>query len=191
LKVGVPHNPRRGWVQDGVGYIPLTRGLLAMVDANMVEQLSRWNWTATTNRGGRSYAYRMRSRREPGPRKIPMHRVVAGTPAGMVTDHINGDSLDNRRANLRNCSAKENANGFRATASHGGRVKGGTSRHAGVWWDADRMKWRAAIRRDGRRRVLGDYDTEDQAAEAYRAAAQKHDPIRIPYHGDRQLAPRI
>ena len=38
-----------------------------------------------------------------------MHRVVFGALPGQILDHINGNSLDNRLINLRQCSALQNA----------------------------------------------------------------------------------
>lgn len=39
---------------------------------------------------------------------VRLHRLVAGTPEGLSTDHKNHDRLDNRRQNLRICTASEN-----------------------------------------------------------------------------------
>ena len=41
-------------------------------------------------------------------RTIRMHRLILNTPKGMMTDHINHDRLDNRRANIRICTQSEN-----------------------------------------------------------------------------------
>jgi hypothetical protein len=40
---------------------------------------------------------------------VRMHRIIADTPEGLHTDHINRDKLDNRKANLRTVSAAMNA----------------------------------------------------------------------------------
>ena len=37
-----------------------------------------------------------------------MHRVIADTPQGLVVDHENGNKLDNRCSNLRNCTQAQN-----------------------------------------------------------------------------------
>ena len=65
---------------------------------------------------------------------IKMHRLILGDPpAGYVTDHINGNPLDNRKSNLRFCTLKENARnckvgknnktGFTGVAKVGGKYK--------------------------------------------------------------------
>jgi hypothetical protein len=99
-----------------------------------------------------------------------MHSVVAGTPDGMTTDHINGDGLDNRRCNLRVCTWSQNRR------NQTRKMEGCTSRFRGVSWDPPNGKWRAAIRVDGGRIALGRFVSEYDAAGAYDAAGISRDP---------------
>lgn len=46
-----------------------------------------------------------------------LHRLLAGTPKGMWTDHINGNTLDNRKENLRICTPQENARNRRVQSN--------------------------------------------------------------------------
>jgi hypothetical protein len=48
---------RKGWVIDGVGYIPLTQGYVARVNSHRVEDLEKYNWFAVLLRK-KYYAYR-------------------------------------------------------------------------------------------------------------------------------------
>lgn len=92
--------------------IPLTQGYKAIVDLDDAD-LAQLKWQI--NRG----RYAMRRPRIPGSRTerlvVLMHRVILerhlGRPLqeGMVVDHINGDGLDNRRANLREATPSLNA----------------------------------------------------------------------------------
>lgn len=88
--------------------IPLTQGKVALVDDEDYEELSRFKWCATKNRRGKFYAVRGGPRAGGGSPTVQMHVVIAGTPAGMDTDHIDGDSLNNQRSNLRICTRAEN-----------------------------------------------------------------------------------
>ena len=97
-----------------------------------------------------------------GKSHVYLHRLIARARAGQVVDHINRDSLDNRRANLRLCTQRENIQ------NSAGR---GVSSYRGVCWHRARRKWTAAIGGLGRRRWLGYFAEEIEAALAYDAAA--------------------
>lgn len=79
--------------------IALTHGLTAIVDSDDYEMLNQFKWYV--NKDG--YAARAK-----GNGTTYMHRLVAKTPEGMHTDHINHNKLDNRKENLRICSHAEN-----------------------------------------------------------------------------------
>lgn len=88
--------------------IKLTRGFFAKVDDEDYEELSKYKWhfkIGTKNKTG----YATRGVQENGKVKFfLMHRQIMGFPEGMVIDHKNHDTLDNRKENLKICSQKEN-----------------------------------------------------------------------------------
>lgn len=146
--------------------IPLTRGRVALVDAVDYPALAEHRWCAIQRSTGRGF-YAMRTDYNGGaPRSVYMHRAILGTPAGRVTDHRNQNPLDNRRANLRVATKAQNATN---SAAFYGKLPRGVQPRDG--------KWRAAIRKDGRRVYLGTFDTPDAAHDAYVAAARE-------LHGD-------
>ncbi len=149
--------------------IPLTQGLTTIVDDEDFESLARFKWYAWFNKGS-PYAARD-SRINEGRRRhrIHMHRVIAGTPKGLETDHKNHDTLDNRRENLRTCTHSQNM----ANQHNQSRKSTLSSRFKGVSWNSERQCWRANIRIDGRTRFLGQFDDEKDAASAYDAKARE------------------
>jgi hypothetical protein len=143
--------------------IELTQGKFAIVDDADFAWLSQWKWTAQKTDWG---FYAMRH--ECG-QVVFMHRLINETPAGMVTDHEDGDGLNNRRGNLRTATQLQNM-----MNRHGKR--NGTSQYKGVWADSSRRNrkpWRAAIRINGKLKYLGRFISEDEAGRAYAAAARE------------------
>jgi hypothetical protein len=92
---------------------------------------------------------------------IRMHTVIAGTPKGKDTDHLNGDGLDNRRENLRAVTHRENLQNLHIKKS---------SKYPGVYWNKQVKKWRVRIVVAGKRPHLGYYEDEETAGIIYAMA---------------------
>lgn len=145
--------------------IPLTRGLRAIVDDEDFEFLSQFKWSASKS-DVRFYAMRAEGPRR-SQRFFYMHRVVAGAARGQIVDHIDGDPLNNTRANLRFVTTRQNAMNAR-------RHCDATSQFKGVTPNLKLGKpWSAGISIAGKRTHLGVFPTEIEAAQAYDAAAIK------------------
>jgi hypothetical protein len=146
--------------------IPLSRGMVALVDDEDFGRVSAFKWCA---KEGRHTFYGIRNtRRNDGGRTMqPLHRFILGlTDPKRQTDHINGNGLDNRRANLRDCTVAQNmAN--RGPASHN------TSGIKGVYWFPQGKRWSAQIKANGVSKFLGYFHTKAEAAEVYAKAARE------------------
>lgn len=118
--------------------ILLTRGLVTELDSADFDRFSPEKWLAHDTGCGKIYAYR--NQRLPGNRfkNIYLHRLILDAPTHLHVDHINGDTLDNRRSNLRlatqtqnnqNRRKSSNSHGFRGVARNGKRFVGVISAH--------------------------------------------------------------
>lgn len=107
-------------------------------------------------------------------RCIRLHRELLCLPPEdrREVDHINGDKLDNRRANLRLVDHGGNMANLRGPYRWPGR----TSSYRGVSWDRASRKWRARVRLHGKLHALGSFENERDAAEAAAAFRRKHMP---------------
>lgn len=88
-------------------HIKLTKGLVTIVDNKDGYALQRFKWFAKEVMPQCFYA--ARSVRNGSKNKTEyMHRIITDCPSDMTVDHIDGDSLNNRRENLRICTRAEN-----------------------------------------------------------------------------------
>jgi len=145
--------------------VPLTRGYTAIVDPDDAWVLQH-KWYASVRSGGRVYAARsVKTARGAG--TVLLHRVVMGASGtALHVDHINGDSLDNRRANLRAVTPQHNH--WNIKAAHDTSKSG----VMGVYLCRRTNRWHAAIKTHGKTRSLGYFDDLQQAA-AVRLAAER------------------
>jgi hypothetical protein len=147
----------------GAKWVPLTRGLFALVDDTDFEAVNRWNWSVKYGKRG-NYAYRC----DIALGSVGMSRFILGVcDASLFVDHINHNTLDNRRINLRICTQ---ANNNKNVKKHNLDT---TSKYKGVYFESSSGKWKAQIGFNGSRKTLGRFVTEEEAAAAYNLAAAK------------------
>lgn len=151
--------------------IKLTKGYEAIVDDEDYESLAAVKWRAFESKGT-VYACRAHS--------TLMHRVLV-PHAGETVDHINGNGLDNRRANLRAATFSENQRNKGKP-----RTRCPVSRFKGVALNRNCVSsWYAFYKLDKKKVRLGTFSTEIAAALAYdlavRARDGKYARLNFPY----------
>lgn len=143
--------------------IPLPKGEFALVDDEDYEFLMQWKWHFHSG-----YAARWTSTKgKIKIRAVFMHREVAKTPAGKMTDHINLEKLDNRKSNLRICTHSQNQLNRLAKKSN-------PSGYKGIYWNKRNEKWHAQASADGKQVHIGYFDDFVEAAKKYDEFSRKH-----------------
>jgi HNH endonuclease len=143
--------------------IPLTQNIKAIID-DTDRDLCLWKWQSS--HGYAAHAWR--KNKVYG--KDLMHRIILGRMLGRnllpheQVDHINGNRCDNRRSNLRLASYGENAKNAKRRNDNSTGLKG-VSR--------DGNKYRARIQVNNKPKFLGNFETAEQAHEAYCNAAKE------------------
>lgn len=154
--------------------IMLTQGKTALVDDEDFGKLNQATWHAYLD-GNRWSAQRSVWENKIGIKKseqkctkILMHRVVMDAPVGMQVDHINGNTLDNRKENLRICTNQQNTcNRKNANRNNKLGIKG-------VHWYKRNKKFIAQICINRKKINLGSYNVMGDADSAYRFAEEKY-----------------
>jgi hypothetical protein len=92
-----------------------------------------------------------------------LHQIIMDTPKGMHTDHINRDTTDNRKSNLRICTHFENMSNKR-----------NNSNIVGVRFRPEKNKYEARIGINGKIKILGLYTEEKDAIKARKEGEKKY-----------------
>ena len=135
---------------QNIRHIPLTHGYIAIVDAVDYEWLNQLPWHVFIRNDGKPVARNLTK---------TMHRVILKlTNPKIGVDHINRNSLDNRRCNLRAADPKQ-------SAMNRGRKTTAKSGYKGV--SKARNHWRVCIQKDGVMQHIGMFDCPIEGARAY------------------------
>jgi hypothetical protein len=147
--------------------IQLTKGFVALVDDADYAAVSAHNWQADV-KPKTVYAIRA-TRKEDGTKTTQyLHRFIMGvTDPKVQVDHEDHNGLNCQRWNLRPATNRQNVQNSR-------KPEGASSQFKGVTWDKVKGKWRSRFVIAGRRRSLGYFTAETDAALAYDAAARQH-----------------
>lgn len=149
--------------------IELSKGKIALVDDGDYPWLIRqeWYFDGRYAAGSKYHHDRYQAGLKVWTTRLYMHRHILDAPANLTVDHIDGDKLNNTRANLRLCTQKQN--GWNTK----GQARGSTG-YKGVRFEPRRNCWVAEMSVNGRGLYLGAYTTPEAAAYAYDRAAQEH-----------------
>ena len=143
-------------------YIILTQGKFTAVDDADFDWLNQYKWHAHKDLGG--YYAKRTIHKNRKYHKIRMHRVIMNCPEDKQIDHINHNTLDNRKCNLRICTFPENQRNRLPRLNC-------SSQYKGVCWHKQNKKWVSRIKLDQKNYSLGSYDSEIEAARAYNTKA--------------------
>lgn len=138
--------------------------LQVLVDDDDYEKLktnfNNMKWCVSKNRKG-LYAQKRTSEG-----KIYLHRYIMNNPNGIV-DHINNDTLDNRKENLRITTTSNNLRNGTIRVNNTTGVKG-------VCYNKDRKKYEARIKVNYKNILLGRFDTLEEAKNKRKDAEIKY-----------------
>jgi hypothetical protein len=149
-----------------------TNGFKIIVDDEDYNRLMKYSWAVYKSPTSTMYYASTQSLKKKIGYAISMHRMVLGLEEQKnmnIVDHINRNSLDNRKSNLRIVNKKENE-------MNSGVRKNNTSGYKGVNHRKDTKKYRAYIFINGKQKNVGNYKTAKEAAIAYNKEIVKFFP---------------
>jgi len=135
--------------------ILLKSGQEVYIDEEDYSFLSKFNWY----NNGKGYALTSINGKV-----IRMHRLLTNCDKNQEVDHINGNTLDNRKNNLRVCSHKENSRNVKIPSHN-------TTGYKGVSFNKRKNKYRAYIKYNQKQIHLGYFTDKLQAALSYNEKA--------------------
>ena len=144
--------------------ILLTKGKVTIVDDLDFDRFGHLRCFASEAKSRPTYATVSTGTGRKDKKTEYLHRLIMDAPRGIEVGHINGDSLDNRRCNLRLATRAQNACNTRMRSHSTIGLKG---------VERDGKRYRARITVGGKRLPLGSFDSKEEAYSAYCKAAKE------------------
>lgn len=152
----------------GIYMLPINSNVAFLIDKDDYNLVSQFKWYRVKDHNGSDYFRYQASAKINGILKtFPLHRLVMNFPTNLV-DHINRDTSDNRKSNLRetsrmvnstNCKMhKTNKTGYRGVCKRGG-------------------KFISQISVNGKKIYLGIFENLQDAVDSYQSAIKKYKPF--------------
>jgi hypothetical protein len=143
--------------------LPLRHGLYTFVDADLYEYLMQWPWRAYYDSSARPWGVHATIRVNGKRKTLKMHHLIHESDCPR-RDHRNRNPLDNRRSNLRNCTAGQ-------STYNRGKARVNTTGYKGVCVVRRYSRFVASISAEGKHIALGTHKDKIHAARIYDAAA--------------------
>ena len=109
------------------------RGVL--IDAEDIDKIKNYRWCLAKNLNGGWYAF---TNCEKG-KKMYLHRFIMDCPEDKVIDHKNGNTLDNRKRNLKICTQRQNNQNKKMSNNN-------TSGYRNIYWNKINNTWDIQIK---------------------------------------------
>ena len=138
--------------------IPLTKGKFAIVDDEDFEWLSKYTWHYLQIGYAATTLYKDKKKHN-----ITMHRLILKFPKGKDVDHINHDTIDNRKSNLRVCSRSQNL----------WNMAKFDNQYKGVTFYKKLKRWRTCLHYKYKFIHVGYFTNPEDAARAYNQKAKE------------------
>ncbi len=132
-----------------------------LVDKENFELVDKYNWFVANEGYARTHMYENNIRKI-----VQMHRLITNCPKGLLVDHINHNTLDNRNINLRICNDAENSHNVNMHKDNKSGAKGICK--------VKNNKWQAHIGLNRKRKYLGTFGTMEKAIQARKEAEIKY-----------------
>lgn len=139
----------------------LRSGEHTLVDDDIYEKVNDVKWGLYVGASNMRYVGRYSNKQ-----MISLHRLITGAKKGQIVDHKNGDTLDNRRQNLRICTHQQNMANRKVQ-------KNNISGYKGVGWEEKKNRYKVRVYKDGREFHVGYYLNVIEAAKAFDKATKK------------------
>lgn len=154
MKIKANRSQMKYHIENGVAKVYTSSGKCFLVDIEDIDRIISSSWSISSS----GYVHATIKGKD-----VLLHRYLVGAQEGKQVDHISGDKLDNRKSNLRICSALENNKNTKISKLNTSGIKG-------VHYDKHAKKWRAVITCNGKYMHLGLFTSMEDAGKARQKA---------------------